>query len=80
MITPKLERSGQFEVPFQGAFFLGDGFPMALPWTEGEVPLAGRQIANSPENSHMWYQMWMQPRAEDREEKPGEINWVHGIA
>jgi hypothetical protein len=51
MITPRLEWAGQVEVPFQGAFFLGDGFPMALPWTEGEVPLAGRQIANRPENS-----------------------------
>ncbi len=31
-------------VPFQGVFFFGDGFPMALPWAEREVPLAGRQI------------------------------------
>ncbi len=56
MMTPKLERAGQVEVPFQGAFFLGDGFPMALPWAEGDVPLAGRQIANRPENSCMWCQ------------------------
>jgi hypothetical protein len=42
-------------VPFQAAFFLGDGFPMALPWAEREVPLAGRQIANHPENSYTWY-------------------------
>jgi hypothetical protein len=31
-------------VPFQGVFFFGDGFPMALPWAGREVPLAGRQI------------------------------------
>jgi hypothetical protein len=37
MITPKLERVGQVEVPFQGAFFLGDGFPMATTWAEREV-------------------------------------------
>ncbi len=55
MVTPKLERAGQLEVPFQGAFFLGDGFPMALPWAEREVPLAGPQIANRPENSCMRY-------------------------
>ena len=28
---------------------------MALPWAEREVPLAGHQIADHPENSHMWY-------------------------
>jgi hypothetical protein len=53
MMTLKLQRAGQVEVPFQGAFFLGDGFPMALPWAKEEVPLAGRQIANRPENSCM---------------------------
>ena len=62
MITPKWERAGQVEVPFQGAFFLGDGFPMALPWAEREVPLAGRQITNHPENSYTWYK----PTAVDR--------------
>ncbi len=55
MITPKLERAGQVEVPFQGSFFLGDDFPMALPWAKREVPLAGRPIAHDPENSYMWY-------------------------
>jgi hypothetical protein len=55
MITPKLARAGQVEVPFQCAFFLGYGFPTALPWAEREVPLAGRRIANHPENSYMWY-------------------------
>ncbi len=54
MITSKLERAGQVEVPFQSAFFLGDGSLIALPWAEGEVSLAGRQIANRPENSYMW--------------------------
>ncbi len=57
MFTPKLERAGKVEVPFQGAFFFGNGFPMALPWAEGEVPLAGRQIANHPENSYVWYEV-----------------------
>jgi hypothetical protein len=57
MITPELERAGQVEVPIQGALFLGDGSPMALRWAEGELPLAGRQIANRPENSCMWYKM-----------------------
>ena len=51
MITRKLERAGQVGVPFQGVFFLGDGFPMALPWAGREVPLTGRQIVNHPENS-----------------------------
>jgi hypothetical protein len=55
MITPKLERAGQVEVPFQGSFFLGDDFPMALPWAKREVPLAGRPIAHDPGNLHMWY-------------------------
>jgi hypothetical protein len=31
-------------VPFQGVFFFGVGFPMALPWAGREVPPAGRQI------------------------------------
>ena len=31
-------------MPFQGVFFFGDGFPLALPWAERAVPLAGRQI------------------------------------
>jgi hypothetical protein len=56
MITPILERTRHVGVPFQGAFFLGDGLPMALPWAEREVPLAGRQIANHPENSDTCYQ------------------------
>ncbi len=55
MITPQLERVGQVEVPFQSAFFLGDGFPMATPWAEREVPLARRQIANHPENLYMGF-------------------------
>jgi hypothetical protein len=41
MITPELERAGQVEVPFQGAFFLGDGFPMALSWLKEKCPLRG---------------------------------------
>ena len=55
MITPKWKRAGRVEVPFQGAFFWGDGFPMALPWAEGEMPVVGRQIGNRPENSYVWY-------------------------
>ncbi len=55
MITRKLERAVQVGVPFQGVFFLGDGFPMALPWAGREVPLTGRQIGNHPENSNKWY-------------------------
>jgi hypothetical protein len=66
MIRPKLEWAVQDEVPFQGAFFLGDGFPMALPWAEREEPLAGRQIANHPENSYMWYYSHEQARAASR--------------
>jgi hypothetical protein len=61
----------QDEVPFRGAFFLGDGFHMALPWAEGEVPLAGRQIANRPENSSIWYQTTAGVR-ESRVSKYGE--------
>jgi hypothetical protein len=25
-------------------------------------------------------QLWTQPKGEDGKEKPGELNWVHGIA
>ncbi len=57
MMTPKLKRAGQVEVPFQSAFLLGDGFPMALPWAEREVPIAGRQTANHPENSYMLHEV-----------------------
>ncbi len=46
---------GVFGCPFRAHSFLGDGFPMALPWAEREVPLAGRQIANHPENFYTWY-------------------------
>ena len=55
MITRKLERAGQVGVPFQGVFFLGDGFPMALPWAGREVPHTGRPIVNHPENTGKWY-------------------------
>jgi hypothetical protein len=48
-------------VPFQGAFFFRDGFPMALPWAEGDVPLAGRQTAKHPENSYVWYEAKSDP-------------------
>ena len=41
MITPKLKRAGQVEVPFQGAFFLGDGFPMAYHGLKEKCPLRG---------------------------------------
>ena len=58
MITRKLERAVQVGVPFQGVFFLGDGFPMALPWAGREVPLTGRQIVNHPETSDKWYESW----------------------
>jgi hypothetical protein len=50
-----LKWAGQVGVPLQGVFFLRDGFPMALPWAGKEVPLAGRQIANHPENSYRWH-------------------------
>ncbi len=70
MTTPILERTRHIGVPFQGAFFLGDGFPMALPWAEREVPLAGRQIANHPENSHMWYEGLL-----DQSEAVVEADW-----
>jgi hypothetical protein len=39
---------GMFGVPFQGVFFFGGGFPMALPWAGGEVPLRGVRYGGSP--------------------------------
>ena len=35
--------TGHVRVPFQGGFFFGDSFPMALPWAGRKVPLTGRQ-------------------------------------
>ncbi len=32
---------GHVRVPLQGGFLFGDGFPMALPWAAGGVPLPG---------------------------------------
>jgi hypothetical protein len=40
-----LKWAGQVGVPLQGVFFLGDGFPMALPWA-GKVPFVSYRLSN----------------------------------
>ena len=40
MMTPPFGMDREAGVPLQGVF-LWDHFPMALPWAESELPLAG---------------------------------------
>ena len=44
MRKPRFRMDWAGEGALSGRIFFGDGFPMALPWAEREVPLAGRQI------------------------------------
>ncbi len=53
-LIPTISNNRSLSAP-KGVFFLGDGFPMALPWAGREVPLTGRQIVNHPENSDKRY-------------------------